>query len=456
MTRRQLSSKEILQLARITKIHNIDQHLKTIDPKEAVEIIYNLNLDTDITPFIGKTDSIRLLQLAVKKNDVNLVGKCLYVPLLKNYKYDQDVFNQALDIWNTSILSLLLDRVFEERVDYDKLCKLPLNFLKQFYKLYPNDKFLHKICQFGSDEAFDHFFPQLQNLTECFRHAIKGGHLTRVKQLEHLYGNQFESDVKYKIERDLTSLETWYIADACSSGNLDLVQYLITKRQTPEGDWIQKRYGYGENVYTCPYIECAAKSGNVELLKYLFDLGYKINETMHEYWQFSADVLHILLQHGLDPLLYTIEDGGNYDYSFEHLIESRKYTNLLVLKKFCKEYEWEKIVKCIYDNITFDIHDDAYWFVPLISDVKYFQYAKNVEIIEYIMHHYGPISKEDWVNLYVNLIHYTKDNLVEKYASYIDIDMYFEILERVVITPGTKPILVQLLQQYRWMFPELG
>ena len=440
MTRRQLSSKEILQLARITEINNIDQHLANIDPTEAVEIIYNLKLDTDITPFIGKTDSIRLLQLAVKKNDVNLVGKCLYVPLLKDYKYDQDVFNQALDIWNISIQSLLLDRVFEERVDYDKLCKLPLNFLKQFYKLYRNDKFLYNICQFGSDEAFDHFYPQLQHLTECIGHAIKGGHLTRVKQLEHLYDNQFEN---------------WYIAHSCSSGNLDLVQYLITKRQTPEGDWIQKTYCY-ENVYTCPYIECAAESGNVELVKYLFDLGYKISETMQEYWQFSAGILYILLQHGLDPLLYTVEDGGNYDYSFQHLVKSRNHTNLLVLKKFCKEYEWDKIIRYIYDNITFDKHDDAYWFVPLISDAKYFQYAKNVEIIEYIMHHYGPLPKEDWVNLYVNLIHYTKDNLVERYASYIDIDMYFEILERVVITPGTKPILVQLLQQYRWMFPDLG
>ena len=445
MTQRTLTSHEIVQLTKIVNVLQLDEHLKNLDVDEAVELIYKLHLDTDIEPFIGKTNSIRLLQLAVKKNDVHLVGKCLYVPIIKEYKYDYDVFRQALDIGNSKILTLLLERVMNPTLlNFTKLSQLSLTFLKEYYKLYPNYKLLHHICQYGSDDVFEHFIEKFSKLSDSFMYAIKSGNINRVHRLEHLYGLPSEDDVKYSFQFKISQYETWYISNACSSGNLEMVQYFMTRRTTPEPDWISKKYySSGNSIYTCPYIQDAATSGNVELLKYLFELCYKISENMYEYHNFSSPILHILLQHGLDPLMYECGDGGEKYYSFTKCIESKNMTHLLLLQQYSKKEEWNTIIRQVLENF------DSI-FIPLLTDAEYFQYAKDELAIDYMLYNYE-ITNQDWIDLYINLIHWKKDVLVEKYAKYIDLDMFFQILEKVCVTDYTRPILRRLLEQYWWL-----
>jgi hypothetical protein len=448
MENRLLTGKEIILLAKFKEIHNLERYFKHLTASEIIEIIYHLKLALDVEPYIGKTDSICLLQISVERNDIDLVKRCVdTTQLIQEYNYDHDVFRQALDIGNVDILTLLIPRAFEQHVNYEKLVKLPLEFVAKYYNLYPNTTLLDKVCQFGSNDVFEYFYPNLKFNSDSFSNAVKSGHLNRVKQLEHLYGQRLSFDEKYNITRTLDNFETWYISDACSSGNLELVQYLLSKRQTPEPEWEKTQYGYADKQYSCPYIHCAAKSGNVELVKCLFDLGYKIgngNRNLVEYSTFSGPMLELFLQNGLDPLACTYEDDGTRDYSFQHCIDAKNMSHLLLLKQYSNQEQWDKIMRQVLSNF-----DSV--FIPLITDTRCFKYATNEQAITHMWNHYGPtITHQQWIDLYVNLIHERKGELVQNHAWHINIDMFFKILERVWVNDYTKSILEQLVLNRFW------
>jgi hypothetical protein len=428
---------------------SIENALYSLDPTEAVKLACKYNVSINITPFIGKTWSSDLLHLAIKQGEHDLVQKCLYV--LKD-SYSTDLLYTILNSTSDQIVYTVLDYIEKEHinipkpghVNYKTLCtNLRCKTLDKFYTLYKDDELLYNVCQYSDDETFEHFYNDIKDLSDCFIRAIKGGHLERVERLIHLYGKSTEFDMEYNREFKLDRYENWYISGACASGNTTLVKYLMGKRTTPE-NWVKNSLWGGEK-YTCPYIENAASSGNKYLVRYLFNSGYKIGASLCEYHNFTPEILELLLQRGkLDPLMYSVEDGGAYDYSFQHLINGKMTTHLLVLKNNCKPHHWDKIIRCILESF-----DEC--FIPLIDSTSWFEYARDEIAIEHMMDLGVDITRQQWVNLYVNLLGLWNYKggiilMLEHYTTYIDIDLYFEILEKVYIFERAKPIMKQLFQ----------
>ena len=418
--------------------YDVQPLLNELEVDDALKLIKKYHIDFDITQFIGKTDSSILLEKAVKSNNVELVKQCLYCKC----DFENDiVLYHAMQTGNSEIVNILLDKVkVKNRYHFSDLCKLDHNIVVKYFNLYKDKLDVHffkDVCKYSSDETFSHFYKLFENNVDCFLSCIASGKLKRVEKMMHLYGKQTSFDIEYKRTYNLKIMEDEYIAIACETGNLELVQYLLIYRKTHQDK-------------NTNFIRRACEGGNLELIRYLHQLGFHVILDKHwsieQYYdvdKYSLPIFDWVLQHGIGPLTYDINDNGTRNYDFYKMVKQRNVEYLTVLQKYCNEKEWEKVMKSVLNN----------WdsiFISLVEDTRYFSYCNSISSIEYLQT-LGEITEEQWTELFYNLIPYIEYKssvlIFKKYKKHINLSQLVSKLERklIFISENKKEILTDLL-----------
>lgn len=368
--------------------YDVQSYLNKLDVNDILYLIKKYKIDYDITPLIGKTDSNILLEKAVESNNVELVKQCLYCQCNDNDTWY--ISYTAFKNGNSEIINLLLDKIKFKYDCSDDICELNHDVVIKYFDMYKdkfeNTKIFKNICHYSKDETFLYFYEQIKDEADCFQSCIESGKLDRVKMMIHLYGKPTKFDIEYKRKFNLNSIENYYISTACKTGNLELIKYLLSIRITP-----------CEMNNECINLSYVCESGNLELIQYLHNLGYIIDKKDYfEIYRYSLPIFEWLLQQGVGPLTYSLNDDGSKNYDFYNLIIHKKIEYLKILQKYCNEKELKKVMKCILSN-----WDDI--FIPLLTDTRFFPYCESIHMIEYHIT-LGDISEKQWAELFYNLI----------------------------------------------------
>lgn len=374
--------------------NDVQSYLNKLEIDDALGLINKYKIEFDITPFIGKTNSHLLLEQAVKSNDVELVKKCLYCDCKDNYFLRQAAFENG----NSEIAILLLDRI---KIQYDCsniICKLDKNVVIKYFDMYKDtfhiDNIYENICKYSDYETFLYFYKSLKDNVECFNPTILSGDLKRVEVMMHLYGIPTPYDIKYRCA-DLKSIEDVYLSNGCSTGNLELVKYLLANRKT--------EYDINIDVISNVYSKYDYENIKMDLIYYLHDLGFKTKIQNHHFYiqNYSLELFEWLLQNGTgSPLTYEVGDCGENIYDFYDFVKEKKIDYLIILQKYCNEKEWKKVMKYILSNWE-KVGDDV--FFPLIKDTKYLSSCKSISLIDYIVT-LGDVTEQQWTDLFFVLI----------------------------------------------------
>jgi len=341
---------------------------------------------------------------------------------------------------NSEIVNILLDKIkIKSKYYFSDLCKLNHSVVVKYFNLYKDTldvQFYKDVCKYSSDETFLHFYNLIKKDVDCFLPCIASGKLKRVKKMMHFYGKQTSFDIEYKRTYNLKAMEDEYIATACETGNLELVQYLLTNRKTTQ----EKNKNF---------IHRACEGSNLELIIYLYRLGFHVilenHWSVEKYYnvdEYTLPIFEWVLQHGVGPLTYDYNDDGSRDYDFYRMVKQRNVEYLTVLQKYCNDNEWEKVVKSILNN-----WDNV--FIPLVDSTRYFSYCKSISSIEYLQT-LGEITEEQWTELFFNLIpdiEYKSSVLIyRKYKQHLNLSQLVSKLEKYLYIPeNVKKILSDLL-----------
>lgn len=420
--------------------NDVQPYLNELEIDDALGLINKYKIEFNITPFIGKTNSHLLLEQAVKSNDVELVKKCLYCECKDNYFLRKAAFENG----NSEIAILLLDKI-KFQYDYSHIiCKLNKNVVIKYFEMYKDtfkSKIYENICQYSNDETFLYFYNSLKDKVECFIPTISNGNLERVKMMIHLYGILTSNDIKYR--RDLKSIENEYLSSACSTGDLELVKYLLSNRKTE----LDKDYDCISNVYS------KDKNIKMDIIYYLHDLGFKTKIQHHHFniTNYTLEYFEWVLGNGIgSPLTYEVGDCGETFYDFYDFIKQKKIEYLIILQKYCNEKEWKKVMDYILSNWE-KVGDDV--FLPLIKNTKYLSSCRSISLIDYIMT-LGDVTEQQWNDLFFELIpNINKENnlqIFKKYKDKLNLSLLISKIEKTYTfgnfwSEDVKNILINLL-----------